>query len=320
MSGASGTSSLADGDGDAEVEPVGGRGRAAAGPVGDVGGRHLDERSLDRLAVVGLVADDLDLEVGELAQRGQDVGGEVDGADAVEAQLGHEAPGLGDDLPQRGEGVDRRDLVEPVDEGALGGAVAHRVGVLVREGRQDPAVRGAVPEGPLELGAVPRLEGEPQRQARRDGLGEVEGAVEGAHPRLAAQPGEVGDGEPGPVGLGHLDDAEVEEPLAGAVERLGEGAEDEDVVVAQPEPGRRGADEVGAADAAGEVEVGAQLGAVVGAHDVDDELGRLGGEGDLAAAPARSVSSRTPARSAARRRATHPGPRWSSWMASGIRP
>jgi hydroxymethylglutaryl-CoA lyase len=35
----------------------------------------------------------------------------------------------------------------------------------------------------------------------------------------------VGDGEAGPVGLGHLDDAEVEQPLAGAVERLGQRAE-----------------------------------------------------------------------------------------------
>ena len=239
---------------------------------------------LDRLAVVGLVADDLDLEVGDLAQRGQDVGGEVDGADAVEPQLGHEAPRLGDDLPQRGEGLDRRDLVEAVDEDALGGPVAHRVGVLVREGREHPAVGGAVPEGPLEVRAVARLVGEPQRQPWRDGLGEVEGAVEGAHPGLAPQPGEVGDGEPRPVGLGDLDDAEVEQALAGAVERLGEGAEDEDVVVAQPEARRGRADEVRPPDAAGEVEVGPQLGAVVGADDVDDELGGLGGEGDLARA------------------------------------
>ena len=42
---------------------------------------------------------------------------------------------------------------------------------------------------------------------------------------------------------------------------------------------------VGRAPAAlvGQVEARVQLGAVVGAHDVDDELGRLGREGDLAA-------------------------------------
>ena len=95
----------------------------------------------------------------------------------------------------------------------------------------------------------------------------------------------MGDDEPGPVGLGHLDDAEVEQPLPGAVERLGERAEHEGLAVAQAEAGGRLPDEgrPGAGGARRQVEARVQLGAVVGAHDVDDQLGRLGRERDLAA-------------------------------------
>ena len=130
-----------------------------------------------------------------------------------------------------------------------------------------------------------RLEGGAQGEPRRHGIRQVEVAGCRAHPRLAPQPRQVGDGEAGPVGLGHLDDAEVEQPLAGAVERLGEGAEHEGLAVAQEEAGGRLPDEGGCAPAApvGQVEARVQLGAVVGAHDVDDELGRLGRERDLAA-------------------------------------
>ena len=125
------------------------------------------------------------------------------------------------------------------------------------------------------------------RSASRGGTasGQLEVAGRRAHAGLAPQPGQVGDGEAGPVGLGHLDDAEVEQPLAGAVERLGEGAEHEGLVVAQEEAGGRLADQGGpcAGAAHRQVEAGVQLGAVVGAHDVDDELGRVGRERHLAA-------------------------------------
>ncbi len=130
-----------------------------------------------------------------------------------------------------------------------------------------------------------RLEGDPQRQPRRHGIRQVEVTGRRPHPRLASQPRQVGDGEPGPVGLGHLDDAEVEQPLAGAVERLGERPEHEGVVVAQPEARGRLPDEGGAPGCAlGQVEARVQLGTVVGAHDVDDELGRVGRERHVALA------------------------------------
>ena len=119
---------------------------------------------------------------------------------------------------------------------------------------------------------------------RRHGLRQIEVAGCRAHPGLASQPRQVGDDEPGPVRLGHLDDAEVEQALTGAVERLGERAEHEGLAVAQPEAGGRLPDQGGATRrAGGQVEARVQLGAVVGAHDVDDELGGVRGERDLAA-------------------------------------
>ncbi len=130
---------------------------------------------------------------------------------------------------------------------------------------------------------MPGLEGGAQGEPRRHGLGQVEVAGCRADPGLASQAGQVGDDEAGPVGLGDLDDAEVEQLLPGAVERLGEGAEHEGLAVAQVEAGGGLPDEggPGAGGAGRQVEARVQLGAVVGAHDVDDELGRLGRERDL---------------------------------------
>ena len=130
-----------------------------------------------------------------------------------------------------------------------------------------------------------RLEGDAEREPGRHGIRQLEAGGRRPHPRPATQPREVGDGEARPVGVGHLDDPEVEQPLAGAVERLGEGAEHQRLAVAQEEPGGGLPDERGrrARRAHRQVEAGVQLGALVGAHDVDDELGRLGRERDLTA-------------------------------------
>ena len=262
---------------DAEVEPVGGR------AVDGVGGRHLDERRVDRLAVGRGLADDGELERGNLFEHRQQLG-ERHRGEAVQPHLGHQSPHLRHDLPQPVEPGDLVDLEQPLDQRALGRPVAHRVGLLGGHRHQHPAGDRAVAEPPLEVGPVPRLVGDAQREPRRHGIRQVEVAGRGPHPCLAPQPGQVGDREAGPVGLGHLDHAEVEQPLAGAVERLGEGTEHEGLAVAQPEPGGGLPDQGGAAGGAlGQVEAGVQLGALVGAHDVDDQLGRLGHERDLAA-------------------------------------
>ena len=226
--------------------------------------------------------DDGQLERGQLLEHRQQLG-ERHRREAVQPHLGHQPPHLRHDLPQPVEPGDLLDLEQPLDERALRRPVAHRVGLLRGHRHEHATGDRAVAEPPLQVGAVPRLEGGPQRQPRRHGIRQVEVTGRRPHPRLAPQPGQVGDGEAGPVGLGHLDDAEVEQPLPGAVERLGQRAEHEGVAVAQPEPGGRLPDEGGAPGRAlGQVEARVQLGAVVGAHDVDDQLGRLGRERHVA--------------------------------------
>ena len=90
-----------------------------------------------------------------------------------------------------------------------------------------------------------RLEGDLQREPGRDGIRQVDVTGQAVHPRQAAQRRKVRDGEACPVGLGHVDDSEVEQALTGAVERLGQGAEHEGGAVAQPEARGRLPDEVG---------------------------------------------------------------------------
>ena len=263
------------GDRDAEVEPVGGR------ALGRVGRRHLDERGVDGLAVGGRLADDGELDRRQLVEDGQQLG-ERDGAEAVQPGLGHQSPHPRHDLPQRAEPGDLLHPEQLLDQGPLGGPVAHRVGLLGGHRHEYPAGGRAVAEPPLQVRPVARLEGGAQGEPRRHRLGQVEVAGCRPHPGLAPQAGQVGDHEAGPVGLGHLDDAEVEQALAGAVERLGQGAQHEGLAVAQEEAGGGLPDQRGAAGRPlGQVEARVQLGAVVGAHDVDDQLGRLGREGDL---------------------------------------
>ena len=247
--------------------------------------------------------------------------GERHRREPVQPRLGHEPPHPGHDLPQRVEPGDLLDLEQPVDQRTLGGPVAHRVGLLGGHRHEHPTGDRAVAEAPLQVRPVPRLEGDAQREPRRHGIRQVEVAGCRAHPRLAPQPGQVGDGEAGPVGLGHLDDAEVEQPLAGAVERLGERAEHEGLAVAQPEAGGRLPDEAWCAP---DVPAGrSRRGCSSAPSSVrTTSTTSSAGSGANATSPpsARSVSSRTPARSAARSSATQPGPRWSRRMASGIRP
>ena len=265
------------GDRDTEVEPVGGC------ALGRVGRRHLDERGVDGLAVGGGLADHGELDRRQLVEHRQQLG-ERDGAETVQPGLGHQPPHPGHDLPQRVEPSDLVDGEQLVDQRPFGDPVAHRVGLLGGHGHQHPARGRAIAEPPLQVRPVTRLEGGAQREPRRHGIGQVEVAGCRPHPRLAPQAGQVGDHEARPVGLGHLDDPEVEQTLAGAVERLGQGAQHEGLAVAQEEAGGRLPHQGGAPGRAlGQVEARVQLGTVVGAHDVDDQLGRLRCEGDLAA-------------------------------------